>query len=233
MKDLSSQRFGRQIAVKPCGKNKYGNVLWLCRCDCGKEHIVPSGKLVQGKSKSCGCYATDLHISQLQTHGITTGGKPRTFIIWNGMKARCLNPKAVSYKNYGGRGIGICNEWLTFANFHNWAISNGYQDDLELDRINNEVGYCPENCRWVSKSFNREHRRNTRYIEVCSIKLNVTTWCKEVGLPKTKAYQLLHIGEDAFCKEVERRIATGRGQTYFVERFLGGQRISRERGAVQ
>ena len=224
MKDLSSQRFGRQIAVKPCGKNKYGNVLWLCRCDCGKEHIVPSGKLLQGKSKSCGCYATDLHISQLQTHGITTGGKPRTFIIWNGMKARCLNPKAVSFKNYGGRGIGICNEWLTFANFHKWAISNGYQDDLELDRINNELGYCPENCRWVSKSFNREHRRNARYIEVCSIKLNVTTWCKEAGLSKTKAYQLLHIGEDAFCKEVERRITTGKGQTYFVNKFLGGCR---------
>lgn len=73
MKDLSNQRFGRLVAIKPCGKNKYRNVLWLCRCDCGKEHIVPSGKLLQGKSKSCGCYAHDLHVAQLEKHGITTG----------------------------------------------------------------------------------------------------------------------------------------------------------------
>lgn len=220
MKDLSNQRFGRQVAVRPCGKNSHRNVLWLCRCDCGKEHIVPSGKLVQGKSRSCGCYANDLHISQLQTHGITTGGKPRTFTIWNGMKARCLNPKATSYKNYGGRGIGICDEWLTFANFHNWAIRNGYQDGLELDRADNDKGYCPENCRWVSKSYNRAHRRNVHCIDIFSVKLNVTTWCKETGLPKTKAYQLLHISEDDFRAEIERRIITGKGQQYFVEKFL-------------
>lgn len=137
------------------------------------------------------------------------------------MKARCLNPKAVSYKNYGGRGIKICDDWLTFANFHNWAVNNGYQDGLELDRINNDMDYCPENCRWVSKAFNLGHQRKTRFIEVCSIKLNVTTWCKEVGLSKTKAYQLLHIGEDAFREEVKKRIVTGRGQQYFINKFCG------------
>ena len=221
MKDLSNQRFGRLVAIKPCGKNKYRNVLWLCRCDCGKEHIVPSGKLLQGKSKSCGCYAHDLHVAQLEKHGITTGGKPRTFVIWNGMKARCLNPKAVSYKNYGGRGLKICDDWLTFANFHNWAVNNGYQDGLELDRINNDMDYCPENCRWVSKAFNLGHQRKTRFIEVCSVKLNVTTWCKEVGLSRTKAYKLLHIGEEAFREEVKKRIVTGKGQQYFINKFCG------------
>ena len=220
MKDLTNQRFGRQIAIKPCGKNRYGNVLWLCKCDCGKEHIVASGKLIQGKSKSCGCYARDLHVKQLERHGITTGGKPRTFNIWNGMKARCLNPKAVSYKNYGGRGITICEEWLVFENFHEWAMNNGYGDDLEIDRINNDGNYCPENCRWVAKSFNRAHQRKTRYIEICGVKLNLSGWCKEVRMSRGTASKLLSESEDDFKNEVKKRILTGKGQQYFLNKYL-------------
>ena len=124
--DITNKKFGFQTAIKPVGKTKWGNVIWLCRCDCGNEHEVPQGKLVQGKSKSCGCYALKLHVKQLEEHGITTGGKPRTFIIWVGMKSRCLNPRNIGYKRYGGRGISICEEWLSFEKFHNWAMDNGF-----------------------------------------------------------------------------------------------------------
>ena len=88
------------------------------------------------------------------------------------------------------------------------------------------MDYCPENCRWVSKAFNLGHQRKTRFIEVCSVKLNVTTWCKEVGLSKTKAYQLLHIGEDAFREEVKKRIVEGKGQQYFINKFCGELAVS-------
>lgn len=221
MKDLTNQRFGRQVALRPCGKNKYGNVLWICKCDCGNQHIVPSGKLIQGKSKSCGCYAIEIRKKSLEKHGITSGGTPRTLVIWSGMKARCLNPKSVSYRNYGGRGIGICKEWMKFENFHDWAMSNGYRDDLEIDRIDNDGDYCPENCRWVSKSFNRSHQRKTRCIEIFGVTLNITQWCREVGMSRSTAYKLLSNSEEQFSMEIKKRVIAGKGQVYFVNKFLG------------
>ena len=228
MKDLTNQRFGRQIAVMPCGKNKYGNMLWLCKCDCGAEHIVASGKLIQGKSKSCGCYKRDICTEQLKKHGITTGGKPRTFVIWNGIKARCLNPNSTSYKSYGGRGIGICEEWLTFENFHKWAMRNGYEDSLEIDRIDNDGGYCPENCRWVTKSFNRVHQRKTRFIEIWGIELSISGWCKEIRMSKSSALKLLSKSEDSFKDEAKKRILAGKGQLYFINKFLNKDEIKKE-----
>lgn len=212
MRDLTNQRFGRQVAIKPCGTNKYGNILWLCKCDCGKEHIVPSGKLVQGKSKSCGCLAKDVHIAQLQTHGITTGGKPRTFIIWNDMKARCLNPKSISYKNYGARGITVCQEWLTYENFHNWALNNGYNDQLTLDRIDNEGNYCPENCRWVTMEYNRAHQRRTKFFVIDGEELSFTKWCEKAGISRYIAHKILDKSEETFVKTLKERIALSNGK---------------------
>ena len=216
MKDLTGQRFGRQVAIKPVGINKYRNYLWLCKCDCGNEHIVASGKLVQGKSRSCGCLANDMHIKQLEKHGITTGGKPRTFNIWNGMKARCLNPKSISFKNYGGRGILICDEWLLFENFHNWAMASGYDDELTIDRINNDGNYEPSNCRWENAKINISKQRKTRYIEVYGITKNVTQWCKLFKVSRATAYKYLNESEDIF-------IEFCKGQQYFINKFLGNK----------
>ena len=107
--NLIGERFGRLTVISKNGKTKWGNVTWKCACDCGKTVIIPVGHLKSGHTKSCGCLAYDMHVEQLETHGYTTGGKPRTFTIWRGMKARCLNPKSISYKNYGARGISICH----------------------------------------------------------------------------------------------------------------------------
>ena len=184
MKDLTGKRFGRQIALRPCGKNKYRNVLWLCKCDCGNQHIVASGKLVQGKSKSCGCYALEIRSKSLEKHGITSGGKPRTFVIWNGMKARCLNPKSTSYPNYGGRGIRICDQWLNFENFHYWAISNGYRDDLEIDRIDNDGNYCPENCRWATAKEQANNTRSTVLLTYNGQTKSASEWSRITGISR-------------------------------------------------
>ena len=206
MRDLTNQRFGRQIAIKPCGKNKYGNVLWLCKCDCGNEHIVASGKLIQGKSKSCGCYALEVKTKSLEKHGITTGGKPRTFTIWNGMKARCYNPKSASYKNYGARGIAICDSWLTFENFHNWAINNGYADDLEIDRIDNNSNYCPENCRWVNAKTQCNNKSTCVFIKYKNYIYTIEQWTEIVGLSRST---LLHRLERGWGVDDALRTPTG------------------------
>ena len=106
-------------------------------------------------------------------------------------------------------------------NFYNWAMENGYSDDLEIDRIDNNGNYCPENCRWVSRSFNRNHQRKTRYIEAYGIKLNISQWCRELEISKKEAYIHLNNSEDDFCDFIKEKIDTGKGQVYFVNRFLG------------
>lgn len=202
MRDLTGQRFGRLIALKHLNPNKWGSILWECKCDCGKTHTVSSGHLVQGKSKSCGCYCSDVRRKMLEKHGITTGGKPRTFIIWNGMKGRCLYPKSTSYKSYGGRGISICQEWLNFENFHNWAISNGYADDLTIDRIDNDGNYEPNNCRWIRSLENKKRQRKMRFITINQITKNVTSWCKELKISKATAYKHLNVSDQDFINFV-------------------------------
>lgn len=223
IRDLTGQKFGRLTVVEQAGRTKYGNVLWKCKCDCGSEHIVASAKLIQGKSRSCGCLAYDIHVKQLEKHGITTGGKPRTLVIWNGMKARCFNPKSVSYKNYGAKGITVCEEWLVFQNFHNWAVSNGYADGLQIDRIDNSKGYSPNNCRWVPRITNNRNQSRTRNITVYGITLPISVWCKELHMSKAKAYKHL----DSIESLIEEKIDSGKGQVYFINLFLS------ERGRAQ
>ncbi len=218
-KDLTGQKFGHLTAIKPVGKNKHGNILWECKCDCGNTKIFPGGKLTSGRATNCNCLTKLIKSKNASKHGITAGKKPRTFIIWNGMKQRCYNKRSISYKNYGARGIKICDEWLTFENFHNWAINNGYSDNLEIDRIDNDKGYCPSNCRWVTKEFNLSHQRRTRYIEVFGINLNVTQWCKECKIDKKKAYKLLNESDEKFIEYIKKKILEGKGQIYFVNKF--------------
>lgn len=164
-KDLTNKRFGHQVAVAFKGYNKWRNAMWLCKCDCGNEHIVPSGKLIKGKSTSCGCYRRNLLIERSTKHGLTAGEKPRLFTIWIDMKARCYNPNNIGFHSYGGRGIRICEEWMeSFSNFYNWAISNGYSDNLTIDRIDINGNYEPSNCQWITSRENKMKQRKTIWI---------------------------------------------------------------------
>lgn len=203
-RDLKGQKFGHLTVIEQAGRNKHRSILWRCICDCGNEKIYPSGKLISGRATNCGCKTTEIKSMKASKHGITAGVKPRTFTIWNGMKARCLNPKSISYKNYGGRGITICDEWMKFENFHKWAISSGYKDGYEIDRIDNDGNYCPENCHWVTVSENRKKTRNTHYITVDGTTKCVSEWCKLLHVSKSAAYKILKNGDNdfsSFCKE--------------------------------
>ena len=179
-KDLTGQRFGRLIAIKRTNINDSKQSLWLCKCDCGNEVIIRGYCLTNGSTKSCGCYRRELG----------SLGKPhnrikfkRLYSIWIGMKRRCCNTKDAYYKNYGGRGITVCDEWLhNFENFKQWSFANGYKESLTIDRINNNGNYEPSNCRWAnSKQQSRNTRRN-RYLTFNGQTKVASDWAKTIGI---------------------------------------------------
>lgn len=219
--DLTNKRFGRQMAIKHVGYNKYRNAMWLCKCDCGNEHIVASSKLIQGKSRSCGCLAKEIHISQLEKHGLTTNGKSRIFTIWCGVKDRCYNPKNVNYKNYGGRGISLCESWLSYENFHRWAVNNGYADELTIDRKDMNGNYTPENCQWIPMSENRLKQRRFTILTVLGASLPLGTFARKIGVSRYLLRKYYNInGKENTEKAISKYISTGKGQQYFVNLFL-------------
>lgn len=159
--DLSGRRFGRLVVVKradECVGHSYGHSLWMCLCDCGNETYVYGSNLLQGKTKSCGCYHTEMIKAANSTHGES---KTRLHRIWAGMKERCYNTRASNYHNYGGRGISVCDEWRnSFSAFRDWAVLNGYKDHLSIDRINVDGNYEPQNCRWATFIEQNNNKRN-------------------------------------------------------------------------
>lgn len=188
--DLTGQRFGRLTVLERCGTSKDGQKVYLCVCDCGKRKEVKSGNLRSGNVKSCGCLASEL-ISKRNTEKNTTHGGcgTRLYKIWCEMRHRCSYQKAINWHLYGGRGISVCSEWQgSFEAFRDWALANGYTDDLQLDRIDNDGNYCPTNCKWSTRKEQGNNRRTCIYVTIDGTTKTVSDWCAQTGVNRSTAY---------------------------------------------
>ena len=174
--DLTGQPFGRYTVIRECGRTKDGKVLWLCKCDCGREKVVRGSSLTRRKNPtvSCGCWNEEKKIKH---------GKHNTkiYAVWQQMMRRASEWACDEYtaSRYKKRGIIVCEEWKVFEVFYEWAIANGYKEGLQLDRKDNNKGYCPENCHWVTPRENTNNRQNTVRLDDGT---PLALFCYELGI---------------------------------------------------
>lgn len=190
--DLIGQKFGRLTVIARASNSASGKVRWVCQCDCGnpQSKIVLGDSLKLGLTTSCGCKYFESNKNKRKTHGDTN---TRLFRIWSDMKARCDYFKSKEYHNYGGRGITYCSEWSKYESFKAWALSNGYQDNLTLERIDCNKNYCPENCTWATMKEQQNNKRNTIRFSVNGEEHSVSEWADITGIAaSTLTWRLRH-----------------------------------------
>lgn len=197
LKDITGERFGRWTVMARAPNGSSNQAMWLCQCDCGSEPKVVSGSDLRiGRSLSCGCLHNEQLAAMRTTHHMTG---ERLYNIWKGMRQRCCNINNPAYEDYGGRGITICDEWLSdFTVFARWAREAGYSDELSIDRIDVNRGYCPDNCRWADDSIQCNNRRTNRYITIDGRTQTLKEWCVEYQISYRAAlHRINNLGWDA------------------------------------
>lgn len=199
--DLTGKKFGNLVVLGLDHMDKYHKAWWLCRCSCGTEKAVSGGHLIDGSTTSCGCVMRSTRVS----HGES---RTRLYGIWAAMKSRCYNPKNNRYALYGGRGITVCEEWLRhFTDFRDWALDNGYRDDLSIDRIDTNKGYSPDNCRWATMKMQANNKRNNYSITYNGKTQTSEEWAQELDINGHTLRKRLNSGmsiKEAFTTPLHR-----------------------------
>ena len=196
--DMIGKTCGRLTVIKRV-PNKGKNARWGCICSCGEYVEVDGCHLRNGGVKSCGCILKESKWNK--THGLSNS---RIYEIWHGMKNRCDNGN----KNYGGRGITVCNEWKnSFDTFYEWALNNGYNETLTIDRIDVNGNYCPENCRWATITEQQNNKRTNVIIEYNGVSHTVSEWAKILNIKGETLFKRLKTKsvEESFTKEINLR----------------------------
>lgn len=180
--DITGNRYGRLTVISR--NERPGHIVyWNCICDCGNTHIAAGAQLKNGHIRSCGCLHNELSAERAKNLFTKHNGHgTRLYSIWCSMRTRCNNPNTKNYKDYGGRGIKVCSEWNDFVKFRDWAMSNGYNNDLTLDRINVNGNYEPDNCRWATLDEQSNNKRTTKYITINGETHSLKEWSNISGI---------------------------------------------------
>ena len=177
------------------GSDKHHFSHYMCKCHCGNKFITSITDVKSKHTKSCGCYSIQSFKERATKHGLKY---TRIYGIWQNMLNRCRNPNVKCYAVYGGRGIYVCDEWKTqdsgFINFYNWSMSNGYTEELTIDRIDVNGPYSPDNCRWVSWEVQILNKRNSLTLTYNDINLPIIEWSKITGIPYGTIYNRMQKG---------------------------------------
>ncbi len=192
--DLTGQHFGKLtvVGIEHVGVN--GAQFWQCDCECGESTVVPHALLVGKGPRSCGCIRSK--------HGLS---RTRTYRIWRGMMDRCHNPNSKHFPGWGGRGIKVCDRWKRFRPFlEDMGIA---PEGLQIDRVDNDGDYCPENCRWATRTEQMKHTRQTRSVTFQGKTQCLKDWSRELGFSFRALHARLSRGwsvEEAFTKPASR-----------------------------
>lgn len=218
-KDLTGKKIGRLTIIKRI--SEASPIKWLCRCDCGNYTEVFGYNLTRLHTTSCGCFNKEQNkkrIVKKENNVFYKHGKSDTKLhsLWRSMIGRCYNTNNKAYKNYGGRGIKVCEEWKNdFMSFYNWAISNGYNEmknkfEQSLDRINVNDNYKPDNCRWATAKQQANNKRNNHIIEYKGEKHNIAEWAKIYNMKRGTLQARLNVYNWDIKKALETPIKEGR-----------------------
>ncbi len=197
--DLTGRKFGELEVLEYAGKKERNSSLWRCRCNCGNIVVVGREYLFSSHILNCGC-----NVNGKVRHGMT---KTRIHTIWVSMRQRCYNKNFREYDRYGGRGITVCQAWLDdFMNFYNWAMANGYSDELTLDRKDNDGNYCPENCRWATMEQQSNNRSSSKLITYNGETRTMAGWARKFGIRYSTLQQRISNSGWSFEKAISTPI---------------------------
>ena len=191
VKDITGRVVGRLTVTKYAGLNHIGKAQWLCRCACGTEKVLPSHGLCNGSTRSCGCLQPEVVGSLRRTHGMY---QSPVYKVWSAMIQRCVNPNNAGYEGYGERSISVCERWKSFEAFYA-DMGPRPSSDHSIERIDNDAGYSPDNCRWDTRKAQARNRRTSRLLTFNGRTQCIADWADEVGMnPATLRNRIARCG---------------------------------------